>query len=202
MIDLGCGNGTQTAFLARHYAPVLGLDVSQTAVDRAAHAHSGATLSFRQFDVVDAAAGAALHAEFGDCNVYVRTLLHLLADDARKAAVQTIAALLGETGGLFITELAHSSIPVFEHALGLGEESVPKIRHNLRSGIVGANLVPGELEKLLSGAGIRVIVQGQATMRSTDRTADGAQLVIPLDYVLGGAEGHDFFAPEATSDDD
>ncbi|WP_280442698.1 class I SAM-dependent methyltransferase [Nocardia brasiliensis] len=201
LIDLGCGNGTQTAFLARHYAPVLGLDVSPTAVDRAARAHSGATLSFRQFDVVDTVAGAALHAEFGDCNVYVRTLLHLLSDDARKAAVQTIAALLGKTGGLFIAELAHSSIPVFEDALALGDESVPKIRHNLRSGIVGANLLPGELEKLLSGVGIRVIAQGEATMLSTDRTSDGAELVIPLDYVLGGTERHDFFAPGDTSDD-
>jgi SAM-dependent methyltransferase len=185
LLDLGCGNGTQTAYLSQHYSPIIGLDVSASAVLSAARAHGGPGISFRQFDVVDPAAASAVHAELGDCNVYVRTLLHLLPDDARTAAAATIARLLGRSGALFITELAHAAIEVFEDALGAGDDSVPKIRRVLSYGIVGANLADGQLEALLRGAGIAIVASGSDVMGSTDTIAGGARLMIPTSYVIG-----------------
>lgn len=187
LLDIGCGNGTQTAFLSERYSRVIGLDVSASAVRLAALGHRRPGLSFREFDIVDIEAGRALHDELGDCNVYIRTLLHLLPEEARDSAVANIARLIGRSGGLFITELAHSSIAVFERALGAGEGSVPKIRRNLSYGIVGANMADGELEGLLRRHGIVVLDDGTTTMPSTDEVDGGEKLLIPLDYVIGCA---------------
>ncbi len=85
LLDLGCGNGTQTRFLADRFPTVMGADLSDAAVELAAQqeksqaaggdAPSG-EMRFRQLDAVDTDQVAALREELGDCNVYMRGVLH------------------------------------------------------------------------------------------------------------------------------
>ena len=47
MIDLGCGNGTQTRFLADHFAKVIGTEISPAAVQIAQTKHAAPNASYR-----------------------------------------------------------------------------------------------------------------------------------------------------------
>jgi SAM-dependent methyltransferase len=52
-LDLGCGLGTLSRLLAGKADHVLGLDVAQSAVDRARTAHAGSNVSFDRGDILD-----------------------------------------------------------------------------------------------------------------------------------------------------
>src|SRR5712691_7083703 len=52
LIDLGCGNGTQTRFLADHFARVLGTEISPAAVEIARAQNSAPNISYRILDVL------------------------------------------------------------------------------------------------------------------------------------------------------
>jgi len=183
VLDVGCGNGTQTVFLAEHYSRVLGLEVSESAVQSAKQTYPG--VEFRQYDLLDEEATKALHSELGDCNIYVRAVLHPLPDESRAIAVANLARLLGKRGGLFVIELAKAAKDVFGAALAAGPDSVPKLRRVLSYGITPANLEDGMLEQLFENAGIEVVDHGSSLLLSTDRLADGEQLKAPLNYVVG-----------------
>lgn len=105
VIDLGCGNGRQTRFLARHFETVVGVDVSPSAIERAAAADNPANLTYRVLDASAPQQAERLHQEFGDANVYIRGVLQALPPAVRPQAVLSIAALLGENGTLFAKEL-------------------------------------------------------------------------------------------------
>jgi 2-polyprenyl-3-methyl-5-hydroxy-6-metoxy-1,4-benzoquinol methylase len=185
LLDLGCGNGTQSAFLSEHYATVVGLEIAESAVTAAARTYQREGLSFRQFDVLDEASVHAVHDELGDCNVYVRTLLHVFPRDEQLLAATHIAQLIGESGALFIAEMPHSAGSVFEAEFDASEEALPKVRRNLEYGIVGANLMDGELGQVLQSVGIRVIDRGVTTMQSMDKRISGETFEIPLEYAIG-----------------
>ena len=52
MIDLGCGNGTQTRFLADHFARVLGTEISPAAVEISKAKNAAPNISYRVLDVL------------------------------------------------------------------------------------------------------------------------------------------------------
>ncbi len=78
VIDLGCGNGRQTRFLAGHFSTVLGVDISPTAVERAQCAENPSNVSYRVLDTCRRDDAERLHSELGDANVYVRGVLQAL----------------------------------------------------------------------------------------------------------------------------
>jgi SAM-dependent methyltransferase len=104
VVDLRCGDGRQTRFLARHFHTVIGLDVFAAAIERAkAAAHPAnvkaaahpASVTYRVVDARDPDAASALRDRIGDANVYIRGVLHARPPDARRLAVETLARLLG-----------------------------------------------------------------------------------------------------------
>src|SRR5215510_1419411 len=102
VVDVGCGNGTQTRYLADVFSRVIGVDVSEEAL-RGARLHHGAAngaanVEYRALDLLDGPAVRALHAEIGDANLYLRGVLHQLRAADRVPAVHHLAALLGERG--------------------------------------------------------------------------------------------------------
>ncbi|MGZ8382273.1 MAG: class I SAM-dependent methyltransferase, partial [Nitrospira sp.] len=51
LIDLGCGNGTQTRFLANHFAKVIGTEIAPAAVKLAERTNGAANVTYRVLDV-------------------------------------------------------------------------------------------------------------------------------------------------------
>src|SRR4029077_732142 len=76
MIDLGCGNGTQTRLLADHFARVIGTEISPAAREISRTNNAAPNISYRILRVLCSADAQALHDEIGDANLYMPTLLH------------------------------------------------------------------------------------------------------------------------------
>lgn len=129
-VDLGCGNGTQTRFLADRFPRVLGADLSTAALDRARHADPGGRATYRLLDAADKTDAETLHTDLGDANVYVRGVLHQCEPDDRQRLVDSIATLLGERGRACLVELAEAAKPVL---MGLAQSPTGPLPSSPRS---------------------------------------------------------------------
>ena len=105
MIDVGCGNGRWTRWLAGRVPSTLGVDVSASAVRRAEQ-ESGAWpgLSFSTLDLARPGAGGLLHAELDDANVFVRGVLHVLRPVERRRLSSNLRDLVGPRGRVLLAE--------------------------------------------------------------------------------------------------
>jgi SAM-dependent methyltransferase len=159
VIDLGCGNGGQTRFLARRFRAVIGADISPSAIRHAAAADNPANVSYRVLDASVRDEAERMHEELGDANVYVRGVLQSLPPAARPRAVDSIAVLLGESGTLFAKELPPQASEYFadlvqRHGLWPELERVMRL-------IPPGQITEQELVSLFSPERFEVIGTGQ-----------------------------------------
>ncbi len=113
LIDLGCGNGTQTRFLANAFMTVIGTEIAPAAVRLAEKTNGAANVSYRLLDVLNPNDAQAFHDEIGDANIYLRAVLHQLSPADHATAVQSINRLLGLKGTLYLIELSSAAEPFF-----------------------------------------------------------------------------------------
>ncbi|PPK68865.1 class I SAM-dependent methyltransferase [Actinokineospora auranticolor] len=184
LLDVGCGNGTQSAALAEPYPRVIGLDFAPAAIEHARSLYGNAGVEFRVFDLADVEAARALHAEIGDSNIYMRGVLHQMPDERRADAAASLAALLGATGHLFAVELAPAAGGVIKEAMGQSDTSVPKMRLVFKHNLTPAAWEEGKLEVVLRGADLDIVDAGAVTLQSTDTLPDGSRLDFPMNYVV------------------
>ncbi|CRK62070.1 FIG01122406: hypothetical protein [Alloactinosynnema sp. L-07] len=184
VLDIGCGNGTQTAALAAHFPRVIGLDFAPAAIEHAQALQADSRAEFREFDLSDTDAAADLHTYLDDCNIYMRGVLHQMPDELRAGAVASLRALLGGGGHLFAVELHASASQTMKAALGQGPDSVPKLQRVFRHGLTPAAWEEGKLESLLDGAGIDILDSGMITLHATDTLPSGDVLDLPMAYVV------------------
>lgn len=105
VVDVGCGNGTHTRWLAEIFPKVIGIDVSAGAVARAAEeAKDIHNAEFIALDAADGAAGELLFGRLGPANVFVRGVFHVLKPDTQAALAVTIRTVIGNRGRAFIAE--------------------------------------------------------------------------------------------------
>jgi SAM-dependent methyltransferase len=108
LLDVGCGTGKDTVFLARTGRRVTGIDYSVNAVTRARrHARAeGVDASFEVVNLYDVrsalALGAWLARDPEPCDVYVRFTLHALTDRGRANLWRLVAMSLRRGGRLFV----------------------------------------------------------------------------------------------------
>ncbi|WP_369179725.1 class I SAM-dependent methyltransferase [Streptomyces mutabilis] len=186
MIDLGCGNGTQTRYLAERFGHVVGADLSAAALDHARRADPGGRAAYRQLDATDKAEAETLHAELGDANLYVRGVLHQCEPDDRQSLADALAALLGERGRAFLVEPTQESKAVLMDLVqgpeGPPAKLAPVLRHGLTPGSVPEEAVP----EYLRAAGLSVLASGELPLISTEYTAGGTRIELPSTWVVAG----------------
>lgn len=117
LIDVGCGNGTQTRFLADHFTRVIGTEIAPAAVELAGRTNGAANLSYRLLDVLRPDDAQALHKEIGDANVYMRAVIHQLSPEDHPTAVQSIERLIGAKGTAYLIELSSAAEPFFDQLI-------------------------------------------------------------------------------------
>ncbi len=105
VIDVGCGNGRYTRVFADTFPFALGVDLSPRAITRATQESRGVVnVAFRAMDLTAPGAGRRLAAEFGEVNLFVRGVLHVLNPVQRKNMAGNLRELLGVNGTLLLAE--------------------------------------------------------------------------------------------------
>ncbi|NUS18104.1 MAG: class I SAM-dependent methyltransferase [Streptomyces sp.] len=186
LVDLGCGNGTQTRFLAGRYRQVVGVDLAHAAVARATRDDPRGLAAYQQLDGVDTDAVRALHDELGDANVYMRGVLHQSDPADRSRLVDGIATLVGQRGRAFVVELAEAAKGVLGALARDPAGPSPKVgaifSHGIAPGEVADAAVPG----YFAAAGLRVLGAGEEPLATTEFRPDGSRIEVPSRWLVAG----------------
>ncbi|MBO1331124.1 class I SAM-dependent methyltransferase [Streptomyces sp. VRA16 Mangrove soil] len=185
-VDLGCGNGTQTRFLAGRCRKVVGVDLSAAALDRARDADLAEQAEYRQLDATDARQVRALHAELGDVNVYVRGVLHQSEPADRQAMVDEIAVLVGERGRAFVVELSERARPILFDLAKDPAGPPPKLAPVLTHGIAPAEVSDAAVRRYVAEAGLMVFAAGELPLITTEYASDGTRIELPSHWLVVG----------------
>ncbi len=133
LLDLGCGNGRFTRALSGLGSKVVGVDVAEAAVERATAALAtepwatdGCPVSFLALDITAADCGPQLRRRFGEANVFLRGVLHVLTEPERMAAVNTIRAVVGPGSRIIMAETDfRGSLLAYAEDLGATPRYIP-----------------------------------------------------------------------------
>jgi len=192
LVDVGCGSGRQTQWLARHFPRVIGLDIAEAAVKLADRTYPAPNVTYRCADLLDQHAAAALRAELGDVNIYMRGVLHQLAPAERSTMVKAVGLLLGVPGHIFAQELTEHTGWYIKELLE-GGESLPKTAELAARFDFGARFAPaheGRLRRLLERGGLDVVAEGDIPLHTTENDSGGRPLELPTSYVVARTATH------------
>ncbi|GGV35910.1 methyltransferase [Streptomyces longisporoflavus] len=186
VVDVGCGNGTQTRFLADRYPHVIGVDLSAAALAHARRADPAEQVDFRQVDVAERAEAEQLHAELGDMNVYMRGVLHQCEPADRRPLVESIAALVGERGRAFVVELGEAAGTVLRGLARSPEGPPPKLAPVFAHGIAPGEVADAAVPQYVAAAGLTIIASGELPLVTTEFTPDGRRIELPSKWLVVG----------------
>ncbi|MEU1007613.1 methyltransferase domain-containing protein [Streptomyces sp. NPDC005890] len=184
IVDLGCGNGTQTRYLATRFARAVGVDLSHAAVEHARRAANGDPVEFQQLDLTDTDAVRTLHQRLGDSHVYMRAVIHQSEPEARPAVAAAVAELLGTEGRAFVVELTSGSRDVLRRAASEPAGPPPKLQRVFHHGLKPADASDDEIPRLLAEAGLTVLAAGDTTVPQTEYLTDGTRLDLPARWFV------------------
>ncbi|GGK10495.1 methyltransferase [Streptomyces camponoticapitis] len=190
VVDLGCGNGTQTRHLATRFARAVGVDLSHAAIEHARRADTEKAAEFEQLSLVDREAVRALSERVGDTHVYMRAVIHQSEPQDRPVVAGAVATLLGTRGRAFVVELTSASRAVLQRASQDPGGPPAKLRRVFDHGLKPAGASDEEVPRLLTEAGLQILDSGDTTLPQTEYLADGTRIDLPARwFVLAPARG-------------
>jgi SAM-dependent methyltransferase len=171
IVDFGCGNGTQTPTLARHFRQVIGTDVSADAVRLAAEINGAPNISYETLDALRMEEVRAFHKKTGDVNLYVRTVLHQFSPEERALFGAGLRTLIGERGTMYIIELGASSPAYFGG--WIERHGIPqKLQRVISKGITPGPVGRADIEGILPSSDYEVISDGECTIKGMHMRSD------------------------------
>ena len=183
LIDLGCGNGTQTRFLASHFARVIGTEISPSAIDIARTKNAAPNISYRILDVLCPGDAQALHEEIGDANLYMRGVLHQLSPADQATAMESIEQLLGTTGTLYLIELS-SAAESYLTQLIKQNGPPPGLARVFQHGITPGMLNENDLEVLFPPDRFSLLSTGKSHIHTVHTLPSGEVVKVPAFYAI------------------
>ncbi len=178
LLDLGCGSGKQTRFLAQHFKKVIGVDISPSAIQLAKlETPEKSKIEYRVLNAVNVEEAKALHHEFGEVNIYMRGVLHMIKRADRQKFITSLEILLGEKGILYQIELPTKAM---YHLRSLPEDISSFIPRIVRR--VGFNLE--DRERYYPKDRWTIIEEGQNVTMNTIPLADGKEGALPANYLI------------------
>lgn len=188
VVDLGCGNGTQTRYLATRFTRAIGVDLAQAAIGHARRADSVGIAEFEQLNLVDGEAVQALRERIGDTNVYMRAVIHQSEPEARPAVAAAVATLLGARGRAFVAELTPASKTVLQQAAQGPGGPPEKLRRVFEHGLRPAGATDEEVPELLRAAGLTTLATGDTALAQTEHLPDGTRIDLPARWFVLAAD--------------
>lgn len=189
VIDLGCGNGTQTRFLAERFPLVLGVDLSDAALDLARRGDPAGRAEFTRLDATEAEAVRELHHRLGDANVYVRGVIHQSEPADRPRVVEAVRVLLGARGRAFVFELAEAAKGVLTELAHRPAGPPAKLRPVFSHGLTPAEVADAAFPELFRSAGLDVLATGELPLATTESAPDGTRIELPAHWLVAGPRG-------------
>ena len=183
LIDLGCGNGTQTRFLAKHFAKVMGTEISPAAIEIARTKNGAPNISYRLLDVLCPGDAHALHEEVGDANLYMRGVLHQLSPADQATAIESIERLLGATGTLYLIELSAAAEP-FLAQLIQQYGPPPGLARVFQYGITPGMLNEDNLDVLFPPDRFTLLRTDKSHIRTVHTIPTGEVVEVPAFYAI------------------
>lgn len=183
LMDVGCGNGTQTRFLGGHFARVIGTEIAPAAVNLAGKTNGAANISYRLLDVLNPSDARVLHDEIGDANVYLRAVLHQLSPADQPTAVQSIERLLGRKGTLYLVELSSAAEPFFAQLIeryGLPPGLARVFQHQITPGMLHED----NLASLFPADRFTLLKTGPSYIRTVHSLPTGDVVKVPAFYAI------------------
>lgn len=185
LLDFGCGNGRQSRFLAQHFDRVIGTDVSATAVAKAVEeTPKEMKIEYRVLDGLKPGDAKKFHDEFGDVNIYMRTVLHVIQREDRAKFAESLAVLLGEKGTLYQIELSLCALDYFRTLPGDSPSGLPQCVHNvIKTGATSVGFDPQDRPLVYPDSHWEVVAQGDDHI-NTVRLGHGEAGRPPANYLV------------------
>ncbi|MFJ1707076.1 class I SAM-dependent methyltransferase [Kitasatospora sp. NPDC088346] len=189
IVDLGCGNGTQTRYLAGYFPRAVGVDLSAAAVAHARRTDGDAVAEFEQLDLTDLVAVRRLGDRLGESNAYLRAVLHQSDPADRAPVAAAVALLLGRRGRGFVVEPTAAAKAVLHQVAERPGGPPEKLRRVRRHQLRPAEVASDELPALLYGAGLEILDQGETGLAMSERHPDGTRVALPARWFVVAAAG-------------
>ncbi|MBL1100806.1 class I SAM-dependent methyltransferase [Streptomyces coffeae] len=184
IVDLGCGNGTQTRYLATRFPRAIGVDLSCAAVEHAQRADSAGVAEFRQLSLTDRQGIRELHEGLGDANAYMRAVIHQSDAGDRRAVAEAVATLVGECGRAFVAELTEASKATLGKLAQSPDGPPAKLRRVFDHGLRPADAADVEVPDLLAAVGLEILAEGPTALAQTEQWADGSRVELPARWFV------------------
>jgi SAM-dependent methyltransferase len=184
LVDLGCGDGSLTRYLARGHTSVTGVDVSEAALERARQLNPADNIVYERLDITDEAAALALHERVGDANIHLRGVLHAIETPDRPVALAALATITGAQGRVFDIEMS----PALDAAQKQVVDRFGTLPGNMAavgdSGLRARRMSLAELESLYTDAGFTILASAETSGRSSMKLPDGTFFAYPMVYIV------------------
>jgi SAM-dependent methyltransferase len=186
LLDLGCGNGRQTRFLARHFQRVIGVDVAPAAIELARkETVEEKNVEYRLLDATNPAEAEAFHEEHGDVNIYMRGVFHCVQQKDRANFVRSLEILLGERGTLYMIELQNGALSVLRKVPGDSPSGLPRLVHGVvRHGIRPIGFNWKDRRTYYPDDRWRILGQGHEVAINTVLQVNGKETRVPATYLI------------------
>ncbi|MFP5287360.1 MAG: class I SAM-dependent methyltransferase [Thermoanaerobaculia bacterium] len=186
LLDLGCGNGRQTRFLARHFRRVIGVDIAPAAVELARkETVEEKNVEYCLLDATNPAQAEAFHQEHGDVNIYMRGVFHCVQQKDRANFVRSLEILLGERGTLYMIELRNGALSVLRKVPGDSPSGLPRLVHSVvRHGIRPIGFNWKDRRTYYPDDRWRILGQGHEVAINTVLQVNGKETRVPATYLI------------------
>lgn len=186
ILDLGCGNGRQSRFLAHHFKKVIGVDVSSAAVELARRETVEETnVDYRVLDGTKPEHAEAIHREYGDVNIYMRAVLHVIRKADRPNFIRSLETLLGERGVLYQIELSDDALAYFRKLPSDTKFGIPSLVWNvIRHGPSSVGFGLEERKKYFPDSRWEVLAQGDDVTITTRKLTHGEEGKVPANFLV------------------
>jgi len=186
ILDLGSGNGRQSRFLAKYFPKVIGVDVSDQAIQQAKRESEHVdNLEFYVFNATDPQQAQALHEKFGDVNIYMRGVFHVIQKPDRANFVTSLKTLLGQKGTLYQIELTSAALNYFRTLPGDSPSGLPKLLHKVvEHGITPIGFELKDAGRLYNQHAWQILDQGHDVTINTIPLSHGQEGQVPANYLV------------------
>lgn len=165
LVDIGCGIGTQSMFLKKHFDVVIGTDISEEAIKIANQKYGNENIEFCTLDILNIDEIKTFSNNYGPCNLYMRGMLQQILEVDREKFTKAIKILLQNNGKLYFTELSTDAGIFFldlKRKLGKFPPQLQRVLTEKVTKMVGVNLK--DIDKIFIPECFNILEQGSTSI--------------------------------------